>query len=53
MIECPVGENFCWTDLEVDWMMNGDQYTTVTRSCQAQLETLRKIKNNLNCAIFL
>ena len=32
-IECPLGQNFCITDMEVDWIGKGDQYTTVRRSC--------------------
>ena len=35
-IECPMGENFCITDMEVDWMWNGDQHTTLKRGCAAQ-----------------
>jgi len=34
-IECPDGFYFCLTDMEVDWMGRGDQYTTVRRSCSA------------------
>ena len=30
-IQCPAGENFCITDLEVDWTGRGDQYATISR----------------------
>ena len=34
--QCPEGHNFCITDIEVDWMANGDQHTTVRRSCATE-----------------
>ena len=33
--QCAEGENFCVTDIEVDWLANGDQHTTLKRSCSA------------------
>ena len=32
-LECPETQTYCKTELEVDWMPNGDQETTVRRSC--------------------
>ncbi|CAG5088632.1 Oidioi.mRNA.OKI2018_I69.PAR.g11906.t2.cds [Oikopleura dioica] len=34
-IECAETQTYCVTELEVDWMPNGDQETTVRRSCSA------------------
>ena len=31
--ECPEGYNFCYDEMEVDWLATGDQLVTMRRGC--------------------
>ena len=42
--QCAPGENYCITDMEVDWYARGDQVTTIRRSCSKEINI--KVKSD-------